>query len=259
MRTPVVTRTVASVLAALLIPALAHATPPRLDRGSQDVHTVATERPVSSPVDRAETEMPVYQPPLRGATQGGRVGGGTRGVGDQPVTVDVLAPDHTGLTVNDQPTLYWFVSKTINQPVELTIIDNSNIDPLLEISLEPPIHAGIHAVQLSTHGVQLKHQVPYQWFVGVVVDSAHRSNDIIAGGEIQLVSAPDTLRDQLLNVSELQRPAVYAQAGIWYDALDGASILIQRNPGDARWRELRAGLLEQVGLSKAATFERASQ
>ena len=245
----------AIVLAAGLTPSFTYATPPKIDIGRNELLKVATDVPASAPINQATVATFAYQPPLRGASQGGRVGGGTRGLGNKPLTVDVLAPDHTGLTVNEQPTLYWFVSETIDQPAELTVIDNESIDPLLEIKLKPPIQAGIHAVSLSDYGVQLKPQVPYQWFVGVVVDPAQRSNDIIAGGEIQLVSAPDSLRNDLRGVSEDQRPAVYAKAGIWYDALEGASTLVAR--GDPRWKELRAALLEQIGLEKAAAYARA--
>src|SRR4051794_27821202 len=41
---------------------------------------------------------PVYQPPMRGAPSG-RVGGGTRGAAGGMPTLDVLAPDHVGLTL----------------------------------------------------------------------------------------------------------------------------------------------------------------
>lgn len=242
----------AGALAALLIPALAGATPPKVDRGDQEFREVAA-------AGKAKAAFLAYQPPLRGATEGGRVGGGTRGLGDQPVTIDVLAPDHTGLTVSEQPTLYWFVSKRIDQPAELTIIDDKSIEPLVDIKLTPPIEAGIHSLSLAEHGVQLEPGVPYQWFVAVVVDPTQRSNDVIAGGEIQRVSASDTLRSDLGGAGEDQRPAVFAQAGIWYDALDGVSTLIERHPGDAKWKELRAALLEQVGLEKAAAYERGGQ
>jgi len=57
--------------------------------------------------------LPTYRPPLRGAP-GGRVGGGTRGIGDEFITLLVLAPNHVGLTVQGQPTLYWYLSKPTN-------------------------------------------------------------------------------------------------------------------------------------------------
>ena len=59
----------------------------------------------------AADDLPVYKPPQRGAP-GGRVGGSSRGIGDRLLTLSVLAPDHTGLTVREQPSLYWYLSST---------------------------------------------------------------------------------------------------------------------------------------------------
>src|SRR5271168_697816 len=53
--------------------------------------------------------MPHYVPPMRGAP-GGRTGGGSRGIKGSDLTIAVLAPDHVGLTAEDQPTLYWYAS-----------------------------------------------------------------------------------------------------------------------------------------------------
>ena len=44
--------------------------------------------------------VPVYKPPLRGAP-GGRVGGGTRGTPRDLFVLSALAPDHSGLTVQE--------------------------------------------------------------------------------------------------------------------------------------------------------------
>ena len=71
-----------------------------------------------------------YAPPMRGSASSGRVGGGTRGTGDgSAVTLEVLVPDHAGLTVSAQPTLYWFVSERIESNAELTIVDDTSVDP----------------------------------------------------------------------------------------------------------------------------------
>lgn len=200
-----------------------------------------------------------YSPPMRGSTDSGRVGGGTRGAADgAPVTVEVLAPNHAGLTVSPQPTLYWFVSRRIESEAELTIIDDRSADPLLELKLAPPIEPGIHALSLAEHGVKLETGVPYQWFVAVVVDPSQRSYDVIAGGEIERVAEPSDLAGRIQSVGAQGAPQAYAEAGIWYDALDGLSTQIGSRPDDAALREQRAALLDQVGLPGAAGYERSS-
>ena len=69
--------------------------------------------------DSGKSEAVTYKPPLRGAPLT-RVGGGTRGVGNV-LAVNVLAPNDTGLTTQEKPTIYWFASQPVDKPVELTI------------------------------------------------------------------------------------------------------------------------------------------
>jgi len=47
-----------------------------------------------------------FRPPSRGAPAT-RLTGGSRGSGDATITLDVLAPDETGLTTQEQPSLFW--------------------------------------------------------------------------------------------------------------------------------------------------------
>jgi hypothetical protein len=201
-----------------------------------------------------------YKPPMRGAPAT-RVGGGTRGTGNA-LTLNVLAPNETGYTTQEKPTIYWFVSQAVNTPVamELTLISNESLQaaskPLLEITLQPPLAKGVHALRLADHGITLRPDVEYQWFVAVVRNPAQRSNDTIAGGTIKRVADSDAVQSRLKQTLQAQWPAVYAEAGIWYDAIDQLSQQISKDASNRQLREQRAALLEQVGLRTAAAFDR---
>lgn len=199
-----------------------------------------------------------YKPPMRGAPAT-RVGGGTRSIG-AALTVNVLAPSETGYTTQEKPTIYWFVSQPIDKPIELTITSNESLQaaakPALEITLQPPIAKGIHALRLGDHNLSLKSGTEYQWFVAVVRDPAQRSNDTIAGGTIKRIDEASAVQSQLKQASPAQKAAVYAEAGIWYDAIDTLSRQI--DSGDRQMRAQRAALLEQVGLREAAAYDRGS-
>ena len=203
-----------------------------------------------------------YRPPLRGAPAT-RVGGGTRSLGPRPVTLHVLAPSETGFTTRERPTVYWYISETLTNPVELTITISEPLKhatpPALEITLQPPIAKGVHALRLGDHGVTLKPGVEYHWFVAVVGNPAQRSADVVAGGAIQRVANADAVQRRLDQVPQQRWAAVYAESGIWYDAIEELSRQISANPGDARLRQQRAGLLEQVGLNEAAAFDRGAR
>jgi hypothetical protein len=170
--------------------------------------------------------------------------------------MSVLAPEHPGLTVSAQPRLYWYLSETVAIPAEFTVVDRRSADPLLELTVAAPIQRGIHAMDLEQHGVRLEPGVRYEWYVALVVDPRQRSNDIVAGGEIELVSPAADLERSLAGAGENSGPAIYAGAGIWYDAIDAVSLLVARNPADVARRRQRAALLDQVGLEQAAAYDR---
>jgi hypothetical protein len=199
-----------------------------------------------------------YKPPLRGAPAT-RVGGGTRNTGTRVLTLSALAPNEAGYTVRDRPTLYWYVSEALDMPVELTITPAGKLHeatpPVLELTLKPPVASGVHALRLEEHGVGLKPGVEYQWFVAVVTNPAQRSNDVVAGGSVIRVD-DGAIRAKLQQAPQASWPALYAQDGIWYDAIDQLSSSISAQPADRRLRQQRAALLEQVGLKEAAAFDR---
>ncbi len=192
-------------------------------------------------------ETPVYKPPKRGAPAG-RVGGGTRGPGREVFVLTVLAPDHTGLTVNEQPSLYWFISKLTSFPVELTVMDPRATQPVLETRISSPVQPGVHRIRLADHGVHLSPGVPYRWFVAVVPDPDRRSKDILAGGAIERVEIPEGMSSKLAQARKAELPFLYADAGLWYDALTAISEAIEAAPNDTVLRKQRASLITQVGL-----------
>ena len=200
------------------------------------------------------TSMPVYQPPLRGAP-GGRVGGGTRGIGDEVITLFALAPNHVALTTQEQPTLYWFVSNETKHPIEVTLIIEEATQPLLEKRLPLPIQPGIHAIRLKDFNLHLSIATQYRWFVALVSDPDRRSKDILAGGMIERIELPEAVRVKLSQSDQLNIPHIYAESGIWYDTIMALSELIETNPNDMVLRRQRAALLEQVGLSQVAQYE----
>ena len=226
-------------------------TPALAASGEQSAATSDTESV------KAASAAPIltYRPPLRGAPTT-RVGGGTRSSSYALLTLTALAPNHTGYTFSDTPTLYWYVSKPIDLPIEITLTVEKAIEPLLEIKLDPPVQKGIHAQSLEEHGVSLEPDVEYQWFVAVIRDSDQRSRDILAGGSIKRVAVSQAVQARLDETGKVDWPSVYAESGLWYDAVEGISKRIDADPADLKVREQRASLLDQVGLVEAAAYDR---
>ncbi|HET9491883.1 MAG TPA: DUF928 domain-containing protein [Methylomirabilota bacterium] len=223
--------------------------------GPLDLGLVGIPAPVT-PLSAQPTtaSQPVYKPPRRGAP-GGRVGGATRGHGAGTTTVAVLVPDHTGLTVQEQPTLYWFLSTPTTLPIEVTLIEANAVRPMLETRLPAPERPGVQRISLADHGVRLVPGSTYKWYVALVVDPNYRSKDILAGGLIERVEQ-SAVRLEAMPGDPLTAPRIFADAGVWYDAIASISALIEHSPGDPLLRSQRAALLEQVGLREIAEFDR---
>jgi len=193
----------------------------------------------------------LYRPPLRGAPAS-RIGGGTRGLAPAAPALAVLAPDHTGHTVNAQPTLYWFLSKPAPVQIEVTLLDEAGVKPVLEKVLKTDMQAGIQALSLKDLGITLKPNEEYRWHVAMVYNAKQRSSDVTSSGTVKLVAPPDALASRLKQADESGRHAVYAQEGLWYDAVDALMQRINAAPGDTRLRDELDALLKQVGLRPVA-------
>jgi hypothetical protein len=168
-----------------------------------------------------------------------------------------LAPaDHIGLTAQKQPSLYWYLSAATSCRVEVTLTDEQVVEPLLDLSLNPPTNPGVQRVRLADHGVHLTPGVQYQWAVALVPDPNHRSKDIVAMGGIKRIEATEALHTKLAQANKVEVAALYAEAGLWYDAVAAISDLIATAPQDSALRTQRAALLEQVRLSEVAERDR---
>lgn len=196
------------------------------------------------------SDLPTYKPPSRGAPST-RVGGGTRSMPPAARQIVVFAPDHTGLTTRAQPSLYWYLSKPATTRVEITSINRQAENLLLGLSVASPSSAGVQKLDLANHGVRLQPGVQYRWHVSLALDPLQRSNS----GAIERIEASPELAKRLQATPRAGQGTVYAEEGIWYDAMASIGDLIEQFPNDAALRTQRASLLEQIGLKEAAASD----
>jgi hypothetical protein len=209
----------------------------------------------TAPATQKAAPAVAYKPPARGAPQR-RVGGASRGATATAPGVSVLAPDHLGYTLEEQPDLYWFISRPSPVRIELTLIDGKSPSPAKEVVLKGAESAGIHRFSLRDHGVRLAPDTDYEWSVAIVPDAGNRSADVLSGGALRRVAPDAALAAKLQGLAGTARAAALADAGIWYDALATLGRQLEAQPLDLAARSARADLLDQVGLKEAAAFER---
>lgn len=194
------------------------------------------------------TNRPIYKPPPRGAPSV-TVNAGTRGIAFEVPALLVLAPDHPGLTTQEQPTLSWYISRPTTAKVELTLHRENEAKPLLTSSLPGVSRAGIQSIRLAKEGVKLELDVEYEWVVALVVDPGNRVKDVVASGVVKRVPATAALR-QALAAQPAAQASLYAEHGLWYDALQTLLERWEANPSDALPRDQLKDLLDQVGLTR---------
>jgi len=210
--------------------------------------------PITTPSVYAQDA--VYNPGSVGAPTR-RSGAGTRSIGKLPA-LNVLTPEHTGLVINPQPTLYWSIDKAPNSPVVFSLRPSPlfappNTKPFVqkEITVET---VGIHAVPLGDSDYKLDPEVEYEWSVML---TAHPN--VIASGTIMRLPPTAQVLNKINQTAQQQPmalPIVYAQHGYWYDAIATLSALIDQYPKNDVLRANRIALLEQVKLPKVAQFDK---
>lgn len=192
-------------------------------------------------------ERPVYVPPRRGAPAT-RVGGGTRSGASSMPKISPLSPEHTGLTAQGAPTVYWWLSEDHDGVFEFVVTELDAVQPLLKFRTQGPMAAGVHGFDLSAYDVALEPGRVYQWSVAIVRDEQRRSHDIVGIATIERTTSQAAVGGG---------PAALAAAGIWYDAIAALSDS-SGSPDAEDNKALRADLLEQVGLLPVAEAERSA-
>ena len=225
--------------------------------------TCITLFPINSTA--ADETKSIYKPLVKSAPNT-RVGGGSRGsrgsrgVEDSTPVLSVLAPNHTGHTIYSQPTLYWSISKLIDKPIKLTMAYTDftlGMEPVIETEIKIPQDTGMQAIDLATINWKMKDkglipEMEYQWSVSIIMDEQQSSNDIVASGTIERVSQAlaDKVADKIAKeTDEKKQVAIYAENGMWYDAIAQLSKLIAQYPNDQKLQSQKVSLLQQVGLA----------
>lgn len=198
-----------------------------------------------------------FRPPTTGVASV-RVTGGSRGPEATTITLDVLAPDDIGTTTQEQPSLFWFQSQPADAKFELTLLQEKQVKPLVQVKMAQANQAGIQRLKLADHGVKLTPGVEYQWVVALVTDPENRSTDLVASGAIKRIEPSADMKQKVSQAAPTSLAGIYADAGIWYDALAAISDQVEAQPENKSLRESRGDLLGQVGLKAAAASEIAS-
>lgn len=166
--------------------------------------------------------------------------------------VALLPPTEPALTVAEYPTIFVSLPRTSAKEAEFILAKDNDGEKevLYETTVTLPRNPGIVSVSVPNNKTLPPLEVgkSYRWYFSVICNSQDRSDEPHIEGEIQRVKPSPNLVAELKNASPRDRAALYAEAGIWYNALNSIAQLRRSSPNDrviaADWAEL----LKSVGL-----------
>ncbi len=147
-----------------------------------------------------------------------------------PLTV-LASRNYVGRTISQHPTFAWFVPPdSASKPMQFTIyewVTGGTPKEVRKMSL--PSSPGIMKLSpFSDSEPGLQPGKEYLWQVVIHCDPDNPSGDLVSEANIEVVGMPAAVQSKLNKaVNSVEKVNIYAQAGLWYNALDEALKLAQ--------------------------------
>jgi hypothetical protein len=179
-------------------------------------------------------------------------GGTTRGCsgGGMPLTV-LASRNYVGQTISRHPTFAWFVPRdSASKPMQFTIyewVPGGKPKEVRKMSLQSS--EGIMKLSpFSDSELELQPGKEYLWQVVIHCDPDNPSGDLVSEASIEVVGMPAAVQSKLNKaVNSVEKANIYAEAGLWYNALDEALKLTQAS----KLGEVGSTLLNELAQSEA--------
>jgi Domain of Unknown Function (DUF928) len=200
-----------------------------------------------------------------GEPRGRRRGGGSRGSCKQYETLTALVPINQsgikelvgGQSASLNPTFWFFVPDKLTPklPIEFVIQDEAD-NYIYKTKFNPPeTPAGIISLSVKPI-VPLEIGKSYRWTFAIYCDQDKPSAAVYVRGSVTQIALNPTLKKQLDAVKiPLERATIFAENGIWYDALTTLGEQIQGGKSKdpkivLAWNDL----LKQINLDTSASI-----
>jgi hypothetical protein len=202
---------------------------------------------IFSSVVPVQAEVKVNLPADIGTAPGRRVPGGSRGtncVARNKYLTAIVPTSNFGRTTLDNPTLYFYIPENQAPEMEL-VLQDENEQEIYKQKYKPSGKAGVVGVSLPANTL-VKGQ-RYKWNFSIICNTQDRSLDKLVQGVIERIDNPQLLR-KLEKASTQERLKLYAEAGIWQDALDTLAQMRYSRPQDSALKADWVSLLKAKGV-----------
>ncbi len=203
---------------------------------------------------RVLAQTPSQDNPREGLP-GRRIGGGTRGDCKLSSDITALVPEKNPvLTVAGYPTFFFYMPQNPTPLSVEFVLRDENDEKVYEKTLMTSGNSGIMAISLpaSKAVTPLVPDKNYHWYFSIICNPQKRDDDIFVEGFIKRVVPNEVLASKLEHASPEDRAAIYADNGIWQEALLTLAQLHRSNPQDLTIANNWNKLLQSVGLDTIA-------
>jgi hypothetical protein len=156
-----------------------------------------------------------------------------------------------GLTTAERPTFWFMLPELDSAPVEFILQDEEDrYIHKANFTLPYPLSKGVIQVDMPDSVPALEFNKRYTWTLATAATSKHAN--MFVQGNIYRVPLATNLQQPIGQATELEKVMLYAQYGLWHDAIASLAKLRQSNPQDAQIKTAWFNLLNQAQLGEIA-------
>ncbi|MEM8544871.1 MAG: DUF928 domain-containing protein [Cyanobacteria bacterium P01_H01_bin.119] len=200
--------------------------------------------------------------PTNPGRPGNRDGGGVRGClfGVPPRLVALMPESNLGYTTRAYPDFYAYVPTNIAPLMSFSLYetDEAGEDRQLVYQVVLPAQQTPGIVRFSLPddlGIEpLSHEQSYQWSVALICDPDNFESSISTLTWVQRVEPDADLADKIAAADPVDQAQLYAQNGIWFDALDQHLVALDAHPDDDTVQQQWQDFLTSVDLGAIADY-----
>jgi Domain of Unknown Function (DUF928) len=217
--------------------------------------TIAAQMTLSKGQITAETTnsglIAQFKPPKVGQPPAS-AGGGTRGsactTGDKKLS-PLLPKANWGLTTAERPTFFWYQPKSSSKKAEFVLTTEKGEDIVYETNITLSQQAGIMNFTMPPGAPILEKGKRYRWFLTVVCREGDVGGNPTIDGWIDRVEQDSDLKQALVKGDKKKLAKLYAEKGLWYEAINSLAELKIKEPNNNLIRSDWQKLLNSVGLN----------
>ncbi len=212
----------------------------------------------------SEMEVAQYKPPkdlgipptVGGGTRGGRCEADHNEDRADPMVMVLMPklesePKNFGTTVSESPDFWVYIPQTIARQAEF-VLKNEEGNDLYRTIFEISGEEAIASLILPSDKIKLESGLNYSWYFSLICNPQDFRKNVETQGWTQRVELNRNLMTTLEAADPLTQSQLYAENGIWHEAIALLAQLRQEQPTDPILIQTWQNLLESANLGEIA-------